>query len=438
MRIVGPTVLAEPGVVVADAEIEIDRHGLVNFLGPRRGEAGVGDLDGSRRVAVPGLTNAHTHSAMTLLRGYSDDVPLHTWLTHVRAFELRMTAADLAAGLRLAMVEMLRSGTVSFVDMFAWDAALLGEVVSAGMRVNACSAVFDRAGVAFPLGDPRTGGQIVDETPELAAEFRGEPGIIVSYGLHATYTCAPDLIADVARRARRDDLGVQIHLAETRREVDASIAEHGVSPIRHAADLGLFETRLHVAHAVHPVDGDIELLAGPNVTVAHNPVSNLKLGAGIAPTPAYRDAGVRLSLGTDSVASNNTLDLFEEIKLAGILQRGVAEDAAVLRGAEVLGWATQGGAAAAAAGGTGRIRVGETADLVLLDATATTATPLYDAESYACYAATGADVVDVFIGGRRVVADGRVLTLDEAAVRADVRERAARITAEIGGRPGSA
>jgi len=174
------------------------------------------------------------------------------------------------------------------------------------------------------------------------------------------------------------------------------------------------------------------------VTVAHNPVSNLKLGAGIAPTPAYRDAGVRLSLGTDSVASNNTLDLFEELKLAGILQRGLVENAGVLPGAEVLGWATRGGATAAGAGGTGRIRVGEPADVVLLDATATAATPLYDAESYACYAANGADVVDVFIGGRRVVADRRVITLDEDAVRADVRERAARITAEIGGRPASA
>ena len=277
-------------------------------------------------MVIPGLTNAHTHSPMTLLRGYSDDVPLHTWLTHVRAFEIRMTADDLAAGLRLAMVEMLRSGSVGFVDMFAWDARLLGEVVAAGMRVNACSAVFDPAGIAFPRADRRTGARIVDETSALAAEFRGERGVTVSYGLHATYSCPPDLIADVARRALDHDLGVQIHLAETRREVETSLAEHGVSPIRHAADLGLFDTRLHVAHAVHPVDGDVELLARPNVTVAHNPVSNLKLGAGIAPTPAYRDAGVQLGLGTDSVASNNTLDLFEEIKLAGILQRGVAAD----------------------------------------------------------------------------------------------------------------
>ena len=138
---------------------------------------------------------------MTLLRGYSDDVPLHTWLTHMRAFELRMTADDIRAGLRLAMVEMLRSGTTGFVDMFAWDASLIAEVVAAGMRVNASPAVFGYDAVAFPAADTRPGSVVLDETPALAAEFDADPLVTVSYGMHAPYTCPPDLIADVARRA---------------------------------------------------------------------------------------------------------------------------------------------------------------------------------------------------------------------------------------------
>jgi 5-methylthioadenosine/S-adenosylhomocysteine deaminase len=432
MRIVNATVLAEPGGVLLNGEIDFDEtSGLVRYLGATRGPANGTDLDGAGRIVLPGLTNGHTHSAMTLLRGYSDDVPLQEWLTHMRAFELRMTHADVVAGLRLAMVEMLKSGTVGFIDMFAWNAPMLAAVSETGMRVNACFSVFGYDSVAFPGVDSRLGRSVVDDTPALAAEFAGDSLIRVSYGLHAPYTCSPDLIADVAGRAVREELGVQIHLSETRFEVAQSMERFGCSPIRHASNLGLLDADVHIAHAVHPVDGDLELLARPNVTVSHNPVSNLKLGAGVAPVPAYRDAGIRLALGTDSVASNNTLDLFEEIKTGTILQRGVAGDPAVLAGADVFGWATRGGALAAGAGGTGRIRVGEPADLVVLDTTGDSGTPLYGAESFVYYAARGADVTDVFIAGRHVVRNRRLVTLDEEAVRADVRARAARIVSEL-------
>jgi 5-methylthioadenosine/S-adenosylhomocysteine deaminase len=431
-RLVHATVLAEPGVVIPDAAVSLDTAGDISALGPYDGVPQDGDLDVGGRVVMPGMTNGHTHSAMTLLRGHSDDVPLHTWLTHVRAFELRMTADDIAAGLRLALVEMLLSGTTGFIDMFQWDDALIDVVVASGMRANVAPAVFAYDAVAFPNADDRPGAAVLDDTPRLATAYAGNPLITVSYGLHAPYTCPPDLIRDVAGRTRDDGLGVHIHLSETRREVENALAEHGVSPIRLVADLGLLDTHVHVAHAVHPLDGDIALLSRPNVTVSHNPVSNLKLGAGIAPAPRYRDAGVRLALGTDSVASNNTLDLFEELKTGAILHRGVAEDPSVLSGAEVLGWATRGGALAARAGGTGRIRVGEPGDLVVLDVAGATGTPLTDVASFVAYAATGAQVTDVFVAGRRLVADRRVTVFDEDAVRADVRDRVARIRGELG------
>ncbi len=426
------TVLAEPGVVLSDAEIEFSNAtGVVAYLGPDRGGSTPDDVDAADRVVIPGFTNAHTHSAMTLLRGYSDDVPLHDWLGHMRAFELRMTADDIRAGVRLAMVEMLRTGTVCFIDMFGWDADSIGDVAAAGMRVNAAPTVFGYDAVAFPMADPRPGSAVLDDTPNLARDFAGEPLVAISYGLHAPYTCPPDLIRDVAQRARRDELAVQIHLSETRREVEGSLADTGRSPIGLVHDLGLLDGELHVAHAVHPVADDVELLSTPGVTVSHNPVSNLKLGAGIAPTPRYRDAGVRLALGTDSVASNNSLDMFEEVKTGSLLQRGVAEDPAALSGAEVFGWATRGGALAARGAGSGRIRVGEQADLVLLDTTGDVGTPLNDVQSFVYYAARGSEVTDVYIAGRRVVGDRRVLTLDEAAVRADVRERVRRIIAGL-------
>jgi len=432
-RITGAVVIPEPGVVISDGEIVFSSAtGVIDYVGPSRGPAGPGDIDAAGRVVVPGFTNGHTHSAMTLLRGFSDDVPLHIWLGHVREFELKMTTADIKAGLKLAMVEMLRSGTTAFVDMFHWDSELLAAVSEAGMRVNAAPAAFDYDSVGFPTASPLTGRQLVDGTPALAAEFRGDPLVHVSYGLHAPYTCSGELIADVAQRATQNGLSVQIHLSETRREVDQSLAAHGVSPIRYVADLGLFANQVHVAHAVHPIDGDVEILAAVGATVSHCPVSNLKLGAGIAPSVAYHQAGVTLAIGTDSVASNNNLDLFEELKTGIIIQRGLALDPNVLSGATVFGWATAGGAKAAAAGSAGRLVVGEQADLVLLDTSSDAGTPLNSAESFVNFAARGSDVVDVYIAGRQVVRDRRVLTMDEDEVRQDVRNRVARIKAELG------
>jgi 5-methylthioadenosine/S-adenosylhomocysteine deaminase len=429
-RIVGLLVVPSAGQVLRDAEIAF-AHGRITYLGPVRGELRAGDLNGHGRLAIPGLVNAHTHSAMTLLRGYCDDVPLQTWLTHVRAFELRMTADDIRAGLRLALAEMLRSGTIGFIDMFQWDSDLVGMVSAAGMRVLAAPAVFGYEAVAFPMADPTPGALMLSRTVDLAHEFAGDPLIGLGYGLHAPYTCPPDMIEDVARRSAADGLPVHIHLSETRSEVDESVRLLGVTPITHVASLGLLDGRAHVAHAVHPRQGDIELLVRPGVTVSHNPVSNLKLGAGIAPVPSYLAAGVRLALGTDSVASNNTLDMFEEIKTGTLLQRGLALDPAAITGAALFGMATSGGARALSPSLSGVLAVGEPADVVLLDIGGTTATPLTDPRSFLAYAARGTDVVDVFIAGRRVVVDGQVATIDENAARAEVAERAARILAEL-------
>ena len=431
-RIVGARVVPHPGAVLEASEIAFSpSSGLISYLGRVRGPAGAGDVDARGRIVAPGLVNAHTHAAMTLLRGHSDDVPLMDWLGAIRAFELRMTYNDIRAGLALAMCEMIRSGTIGFVDMHLWDAALLADVCGAGMRVCAAPAVFGYHAVAYPMARQETGAEVLAGTPDLAAEFAGEPLVRVGYGPHAPYSCGPELIGDVARRAAKNGLGVHIHLSETRAEVDESLARHGVSPIALAGRLGLLTVRTHVAHAVHCQPGDAALLASAGITVSHNPISNLKLGAGIAPVADYRAAGVALGLGSDSVASNNTADLFEEIKIGTLLQRGVRHDPGVQSGADALAMATSGGAAALGDGLSGRLAVGEPADLIVLDTRGPAATPLFDPRSFLAFAATGADVTDVFIAGRRVLADRRLTTLDEPAIRADVAERVLRIRAEL-------
>jgi len=434
VRFVGATaVVASPTQVLWDAEIALSPvTGLITYLGPSRGPLGRGDISAAGRIVAPGLINAHTHAGISLLRGHSDDAPLQEWLTHIRAFEVLMTRDDIRAGLLLSMAEMIRSGTVGFLDMFLWDSGLLAEVRSAGLRVQAAPAVFGYHAVAFPAARVETGAATLAGVPGLAAEFAGDELINVSYGIHAPYTCGPELMADVAGRTASDQLGVQIHLSETRSEVANSLAKHGRSPIALAADHGLLAGRLHVAHAVHPEPGDAELLASaPGVTVSHNPISNLKLGAGIAPLPDYLRAGVALALGTDSMASNNSADLFEEIKMGALLQRGVRHDPALVSGTDTLTLATSGGARALGGGLTGQLAEGAAADLILVDTGGPAGTPMINPVAFLSYAASGGDVTDVFVAGRRLLADRVLTTLDESAIRSDAAERVARIRAEL-------
>ena len=430
---VGATIVADAGRVLRDAEIAYSpATGRVTYLGPVRGPAGPADLPGAGRLVLPGLVNAHTHAGMSLLRGYSDDEPLDRWLGHIRAFELRLTRDDIRAGLLLSMAEMIRSGTVAFVDMYLWDAGLLGDVRTAGLRVLAATAVFGYDAVAYPTATPETGARVLDRTPALAAEFAGDELVQVAFGPHAPYTCGPDLMADVARRAATHDLPVHIHLAETAGEVQDSLDRVGCSPIALAHRAGLDAGRLHVAHAVHPHDdADLDLLAGPAVTVAHCPVSNLKLGAGVAPVPDFLARGVTTGLGTDSMASNNSADLFEEIKTAALVARGVRRDPTAVLATDALTMATRGGSRAFGGRLTGRLAVGEPADLVLVDVTAPHATPMPDPVAHLGYSARGADVTDVVVAGRRLMAGGRLTTLDEEAIRADAARRVARIAAEL-------
>ena len=431
---VGATIVADAERVLRDAEIAYSTvTGRVTYLGPVRGVAGPDDLPGAGRLVLPGLINAHTHAGMSLLRGYSDDEPLDRWLGHVRAFELRMTRDDIRAGLLLSMAEMIRSGTVAFADMYLWDAGLLADVRDAGLRVLAATAVFGYDAVAYPAATPETGARVLDRTPQLAAEFAGDELVQVTFGPHAPYTCGADLLADVARRAAAHDLPVHIHLAETAGEVQESLEQNGCSPIALARRAGLDAGRLHVAHAVHPQDEAVlAVLAGSMVTLAHCPVSNLKLGAGVAPVPDFLARGVTTGLGTDSMASNNSADLFEEIKTVALVARGVRHDATAVLATDVFGMATRGGARAFGGRLSGRLEVGEPADLAVLDVTAPHATPMPDPVAHVAYSARGSDVTDVVVAGRRLLADGRLTTLDEAAIRADVEHRVGRISAEVG------
>ncbi len=431
-----------PGGAVVDAELAFDGDGRITYAGrARNGVAPTHDLAG--HVLMPGLVNGHTHSAMTLLRGVSDDEGFMPWLAAVQALEQHLTHEDVAVGLQLAMVEMIETGTTSFADMYHWDEELIELVRAAGMRVNAALASFAPEAVGFPGVSPWNGADATAQTEALAERFAADPQIRISYGPHAPYTCPPEFLRDIAARAKERGIPIHTHVSESAAEVAQIEERYGATPAEHLDSLGLFEAEVLAAHCVHLTDGEIELLARTGTAVSHNPVSNLKLGNGIARLPEWQAAGLRVSLGTDSVASNNTLDLFEEIKTGTILHRGARQDAAVVRAADVLDIATRRGAEAVGFPEAGALEAGFLADVIALDITGSSATPFGlaadpatdpDADSAALvshlgFAATGADVRHVFIGGRHVYADGEHLTLDAASIRVRAAAARARLSA---------
>ncbi|QIK64033.1 amidohydrolase [Leucobacter viscericola] len=412
-----------PNGVVIGAELAFDAEGRITYAGSVRPESAipsdamVQDLVG--QVLMPGLVNGHTHSAMTLLRGVSDDEGFMPWLAAVQAHEQHLTHEDVALGLQLAMVEMIETGTTAFADMYHWDAELIELVRSAGMRVMAAPATFAPEIVGFPSVSSNNGDDAVAATEALAEQYAGDPQIRIAYGPHAPYTSPPEFLRDIARRAVERGIPIHTHISESAAEVEQILEQYGATPGDHLDSVGLFEAEVLAAHCVHLTDSEIELFARTGTAVSHNPVSNLKLGNGIAKLPEMIEAGVRLTLGTDSVASNNSLDLFEEIKTGTILHRGVRQDAAIVRSSEVVHIATRGGAEALGFAETGALEVGMLADVISLDVTGSSATP-FDAAalvSHIGFAATGADVREVFIGGHHVYTDGAHLTLDAAAIR---------------------
>ncbi len=413
---------------LADAELEIAADGRISYVGPARTGSRVTD-DLAGHVLMPGLVNGHTHSAMTLLRWSADDEGFMPWLQAVQAAEQHLTHDDVVAGLEMAMLEMIATGTTAFADMYHWDEELLHLVRASGMRVLAAPAVFTRDAVGFPGVSPWTGEEVLAQTEALAARFAGDPQIKLAYGPHAPYTSPPELLQDIAERSRRTGIPIHIHVAESAAEVADITERYGTTPAMHLHHLGFFEADVLAAHCVHLTEEEIDVFARTGTAVSHNPVSNLKLGCGVAPLPELLAAGVRLTLGTDSVASNNTLDLFEEIKLGTIVHRGVRGDAAAVRAADVLDIATQRGAEAIGFPEAGALAVGKWADVIALDVTAFGATPHESLVSHLGFSARGSDVRHVFIGGRHVYAEGQHLTLDASTVTARAAAAAARLRA---------
>jgi 5-methylthioadenosine/S-adenosylhomocysteine deaminase len=378
-------------------------------------------------VLIPGLINAHTHSPMVLLRGLADDLPLMSWLTqHIWPAEQRWVNPEFVlAGTRLAALEMLRSGTTCFNDMYFYPEVTARAAGEAGMRALVGMIVVD-----FPTAYAEAAEEYLSKGLALHERYRHHGLIRTAFAPHAPYSVADAALTRVRTLADELEVPVHIHLHETRDEIVQSLREHGERPLARLSRLGLLASNLAAVHMTQLEDGEIEAMARAGAKVVHCPESNLKLASGFCPVVRLMEAGVDVALGTDGAASNNDLDMMGEMQTAALLAKGVARSASALPAYRALRMATLNGARALGIDGeTGSLEVGKSADMVAIDLTDPDTQPVYNPVSQVVYAAGRDQVRHVWVAGRQLVRDGRCTTLEPQRILEQAREWGAQIAA---------
>ena len=440
-------VLSNATVLTMDESFTVHEAGSVAIagdtivaVGPEaRAYEAAETIDCHGQVVMPGLVNAHTHVPMALLRGLADDLRLDVWLMGymlpVEREFVRPEFVDL--GTRLGCAEMIRSGVTCFADMYYFEETVAAATADAGMR-----ALCGQTVLRFPAPDATSYEDSLARARDFIERWRGHPLIVPAPAPHAPYTCTPEILRSCAELAAEFDVPLHTHLAETVQEVEDSRRLYGMPVIPWVKKQGLFGAKVLAAHCVHVDDGEMRALKGAGAGVAHNPTSNLKLAAGIAPVARMRELGLDVGIGTDGPASNNDLDMFEEMRLAALLAKG-SGDPTALPAREALAMATRIGARALHMSHlTGSLEPGKRADLVVVDLAGVHNVPAFHRDPNAVYArvvyaAKSTDVVDVMCNGRWLMRNRALLTLNEAELKQRAAEQARRIDAFLISREGS-
>lgn len=405
--------------ILHNASIAI-RAGHIADLGSRQEMTarwqGMQTLDLSDCLVLPGLVNAHTHAAMTFLRGLADDMPLMPWLTQrIFPVEANLAPEMVQLGSLLGYAEMLRTGITACMDMYIFEDAVFEAARQAGLRCVGGEVVFD-----FPSAACPNPAAALRATRELAERCRDEERLGAAVNPHSVYTASPATLGACRDLAEELGLPLHIHLAETPEETRTCLARHGKRPLAHCQALGLLELPCTLAHAVDLDSAELDMLAASRAVVAHNPSSNMKLASGVAPVPAMLERGLRVGLGTDGAASNNQLNLFTEMGRAALLHKLHGGDPSLLPAQAVLDMATLGGAAALHQPELGSLAAGKAADLIALRLDAPNLQPMYNPVSHLVYAATGMENRLSMVGGEILYQDGVFSRFDYAALRREV------------------
>jgi 5-methylthioadenosine/S-adenosylhomocysteine deaminase len=388
-------------------------------------------IDARGHLVLPGFINGHTHVPMTLFRGLHDDVTLNDWLyKYIFPAEKKNVNEDFVRwGTRLAAAEQIRAGVTTFADMYYFEDAIAEETKAAGMR-----GVLGETFIDFPAPDNKSEAEMLAYTEKFLKRWQGDPLIHAAAAPHSIYTCSKKTLQDAAVLARKYHAPILIHVAEMKKEWEDSEKANGMSPVQYLEKIGVLGPDIVAAHCIFVDEADRKLLAGRGTGCVHNPSSNMMIASGVSPVPEVRAAGVAVGLGTDGPAgSNNDLDLMEEIDLAAKLAKISKMDPLALGAKDVVAMATIDGARALhMEKEIGSLEAGKKADVVLISVNEPNAVPMYDVYAQIAYSLKGSDVDTVVIGGRVVMRDRKLLTVDEPAVIEKAREYGAAVKKSLG------
>jgi len=387
-------------------------------------------IDAKGKLILPGLINGHTHVPMVLMRGLIDDVTLDDWLRkYIFPAEARNVTEDYVRwGTRLAMAEMIRSGTTTFADMYYFEDAVAEETKAAGLR-----GFLGETWIDFPAPDNKSEAEMAAYSERFLKKWQDDPLIHAAIAPHSIYTCSEKTLRDAAALARKYHAPILIHVAEMRKELMDSLANNGATPVQYLERISFLGPDVLAAHCIWVDYTDMKILADHQVGCVHNPSSNMMLASGVAPVVDERAAGMRVGLGTDGPAgSNNDLNMMEEMDLAAKLQKTARADPRALGAKGALEMATiEGARALHMEKEIGSLETGKKADLVVLNLNVPNAVPMYDVYSQVVYALKASEVETVVVGGQTLLKDGKLLTVDEFAAMAKAKEYGAKVQASL-------
>lgn len=406
-----------------EANVIAVEDGKISYIGKDLPDSFAADevIDGKGMLATAGMVNTHGHVSMTLLRSYADDMALMDWLENkIWPIEAKMNAKDIYWGAMLGIAEMLKSGTTCFADMYCFMDDVARAVAETGIRANLSRGLIGLA----PDKDDK-----LAENTQLVKDWQGYDNgrIRITYGPHAPYTCPVEYLQKVIEAAQANNAEIQMHLCETKGEVENCIKEHGVTPIKLMDQLGMFEQGTIAAHCVYLTEDDMDIMAAKNVRVAHNPQSNLKLASGIAPVARMLEKGICVGLGTDGASSNNNLDMLEECRAAAMLHKTTTLNPLAVPAAQAWDMATVNGAKVLGFDSLGKLSVGQQADIVLWNMHKPYWYPRHNKLSLLVYAANSSDADTVIVNGKVVLQNGSMTLFDEEKIYAEANLRAQKL-----------
>ncbi|HBB88856.1 MAG TPA: amidohydrolase [Blastocatellia bacterium] len=419
--------------VIPDAGIAV-AGGRIVAVGTRREIAAqysaAQTVEAQGKLIVPGLINGHTHIPMTLFRGLADDLDLQDWLTkYIFPAEAKNVSEEFVrVGTRLGLAEMIRGGTTTYCDMYYFEDAIADETAKAGVRGVLGETIID-----FPVADNKTNAEGMAYVAKFVQKWQGHELIIPAIAPHAPYTVSEEHLKAVRAFSDRTGAPIVTHISETKREIDNSLKAHGASPIDYLARIGFLSNKVIAAHVVWPSEEELGILKQIGVGIVHNPQSNMKLASGVAPVPEMLKRGLFVGLGTDGAASNNDLNMWEEMDTAAKLHKVFSGDPKVMSAKEAFELATISGAQALhLENEIGSIEKGKRADLVIVERDSLNQIPLYNVYSDLVYATKANDVLTVIINGLVVMRDRRLLTLNEEEIKASARRFRDQVAKSLG------